>query len=395
MPNPLKFSGSAFSTNILSENHFRNRNFFIGTTGNYGPSYTTGWYNGATPSLGSYNIFYKNSEAFNFHSVSDTGVKSLLEGYFGHELSGSWEGIMSASMADDICVLNKDLPNIPTKTPFLQYYFNADLTPSYASGSSTTFNISPFPVDTSGSLLRGTGSGDYISGSTSLWENGVINGGSGSWGFKGDDFFEPNDTREFIETNITNNSIFSNSRGFTIGAWMYIPSSSQTAGQMPYTLFDKSDRTSLITHDGFTINLTYVESGLPPPFPAYAIRPEIVIDNTTYTFGKSFTSLIRFDTWVLVTWEIQPRFIIQRYKTSPSTIAEYILEDSNINNSGITTNETLQVGRLYGEGQTPGQGNNPINYLSGSINSFFVYGAGFTTSSLNQIYDATRIVRSA
>lgn len=391
MPNPLKFSGSAFSTNILSENHFRNRNFFIGTTGNYGPSSTTGWYNGSTPSLGSYNIFYKNSTAFHFHAGSDSSVKSLLEGYFGHELSGSWEGIMSASMADDICVLNKDLPNIPTKDPLLHYYFNADLTPSYASGSSTTFNIGTLPADTLGSLLRGTGSGDFISGSTSFWENGTISGGSGSWGFKGNDTFEPNDTREFIETNITNNSIFSNGRGFTVGAWIYIPSSSQTSTQMPYTLFDKSDRTSIISHDGFTINLTYVESGLSSPFPEYAIRPEVIIDNTTYTFAKTVDSLLLFDTWTLVTWEIKNKFIIQRKQGGPASFNEYVFEDSGIANANITTNETLQVGRLYGEGQTPGQGNNPINYLSGSINSFFVYGDSFTTSSLNQIYNTTRI----
>ena len=391
MPNPFKFSGSAFSTNILSENHLRNRNFFIGTTGNYGPSFTTGWYNGSTPSLGSYNIFYKNSTAFSFHAGSDSDVKSLLEGYFGHELSGSWEGIMSASMADDICVLNKDLPSIPTKDPLLHYYFNADLTPSYASSSSTTFNIGTFPADTLGSLLRGTGSGDFISGSTSFWENGTISGGSGSWGFKGNDVFEPNDTREFIETNITSNYGFDNGRGFTIGAWIYIPSSSQTSTQMPYTLFDKSDRTSIISHDGFTINLTYVESGLPSPFPEYTIRPEVIIDNTTYTFGKTLDSLLLFDMWTLVTWEIKNKFIIQRKQVGPASFNEYVFEDNGIANANITTNETLQVGRLYGEGQTPGQGNNPINYLSGSINSFFVYGDSFTTSSLNQIYNTTRI----
>lgn len=381
MPNPLKFSGSAFSTNILSENHFRNRNFFIGTTGNYGPSFTTGWYNGSTPSLGSYNIFYKNSTAFSFHAGSDSDVKSLLEGYFGHELSGSWEGIMSASMADDICVLNKDLPSIPTKDPLLHYYFNADLTPSYASGSSTTFNIGTLPVDTSGSLLSGSTSGNYISGSTSLWENGVIDGGSGSWGFN---------EEEFIETNITNNYGFDNGRGFTIGAWIYIPSSSQTSTQMPYTLFDKSDRTSIITHDGFTINLTYASSGFPPPFPEYIIRPEVVIDNITYSLPKSYNTLLFFDTWTLATWEIKNKFITQRAWFNNGYI-EYTLENSDIANANITTNETLQVGRLYGEGQTPGQGNSPINYFSGSINSFFVYGDGFTINDLNQIADATKI----
>lgn len=390
MPNPLKFSGSGFNTNILDKNHLRSRNLFIGTIDNYGPSYETGWYNGSTPFLGSYNIFYRNSTAFSFTTVGDDGAKALLESYFGHELSGSWEGIMSASMADDICVFNKDLPSIPTKDPLLHYYFSADLTPSYASGSSTTFNIGTLSVDTSASLLRGTGSGNFISGSTSLWEDGIISGGSGSWGFKGNDTFEPNDTREFIETNITNNSIFSNGRGFTVGAWIYIPSSSQTSTQMPYTLFDKSDRTSIISHDGFTINLTYASSGIPSPFPEYIIRPEVVIDNITYSLPKSIYTLFFFDTWTLATWEIKNKSITQRAWFNGGYI-KYTLENSGIVNANITTNETLQVGRLYGEGQTPGQGNSPINYLSGSINSFFVYGDSFTTSSLNQIAAATKI----
>ena len=369
MPNPLKFSGSGFNTNTLDKNHLRSRNLFIGTIDNYGPSNETGWYNGADNIAGfqKYNIFYRNPTAFSFTTVGDDGAKALLESYFGNKsFSGSWEGMVSASLADDICVFNKPLPNVPTLQPPLNYYFSADLTPSYASGSYRAFNIGIRPSEVTASLYSG-------SVTASLWDNV---GAQNVWEFFGD---------EHINTNITSNYSYTDNDGFTLGAMIYI-SASDGNPNFEYTIFDKSDRSGIVLHDGFTIKLKGANFG--SGVSAFA---ELTINNNVISFSdlKSTDNNIEINTWAFVSWEIKQKEIIQRYERTIVGNITAFTTSSIINNdiipSNISSTETLQIGRFLGGSNTPN------SFFKGKISSIFSYGDGFTDDDHNTIFNETKV----
>tara|TARA_B100000497_G_scaffold1901_1_gene2252 strand:+ start:277 stop:1389 length:1113 start_codon:yes stop_codon:yes gene_type:complete len=368
MPNPLKFSGSGFNTNILDKNHLRSRNLFIGTIDNYGPSNETGWYNGADNIAGFqiYNIFYRNSTAFSFITVGDDGAKTLLESYFGNKsFSGSWEGMVSASLADDICVFNKPLPNVPTLQPPLNYYFSADLTPSYASGSYRAFNIGIRPSEVTASLYSG-------SVTASLWDNV---GAKSTWEFLGD---------EHINTNIRSNYSYTDDDGFTLGAWIYV-SASTSSPNFEYTIFDKSDRSGVVLHDGFTIKLKGANFG--GSVSAFA---ELTINNNVISFenSKSTNNIIEINQWVFVSWEISLKKLTQRYQRtvfgSTSAFTTSSITDNNIIPSNISSTETLQIGRFLGEGNVPSA------FFNGKISSIFSYGEGFTDDDHKTIFEEAK-----
>jgi len=268
MPNPVRISQS-----IPTQNFLRNKNFYIGTIGDYGPTSTTGFYASITPPYEGYTLYESKSSQGPSIRVfeNSSSLSTHLEQHFGHSFNFINEGIVSASLDDNIAVLNRDVLRVPSAST-LNYYWDANLAPSSISGSTRIFSMGR-----SGS--EGTMSSD-------LWTPTGQSGTSGSWAFNG--------STNFISTDITSNDIFTST--FSVAMWVRIPSPKPDD-----ILIDKSDGGGL-SHNGFTINLNTINiSGVD-----YAFW-QVTIDGETINYTKTLASVFPYNTWSLLVWSFENR----------------------------------------------------------------------------------------
>ena len=343
MANPVKFSDTPIPSTF---NFVRNKDFYIGTSGGFGPSETTGWYNGPAIAENKYAICYgtASAEGFIFHTADEDGTQRLLQSYFGHALSGSWEGIVSASLANNIGVLNRDIPLIP-KTTGLMYYWDANLVLSSVSGSSRIFSIGK--AESEGVM------------SSELWQEDGQSGTSGSWEFNG--------SSDSIVTDLTSNSTFTND--FSIAMWVKIPTTG--SGDM---MFDKSDGTGL-SHNGVSIELS-TATIVGTEYASWLVT----IDGETEFYTRTLASVFPYDTWNLLVWSFEDRkdyFWLGQDAGTPNEIT--YTRDNSITNITATNAVTL------GKNTTLAQ-----DYLSGSIGMVAIFNTLFDAESVKTFYTNTK-----
>ena len=221
MANPVQFSSTNPTPQSLKVN-----NFYIGTVGNYGPSSTTNFYASYEAGSGQYSVITNDSITPFYISVYNedqllTYLKGL--GYTVGETNKFGRALSTASLQDDICIINKDLESIytGTSTDKLVFYLDGGFTPCFASGSDTT-------IVQGNNQFTGTLTGTASpAGTTQRYSAG--NGGSISF---------DSSNRDKITTNLTNNSLFQDA--FTMEFWVYVD-----GAQSNGTLFYKAPSNGL------------------------------------------------------------------------------------------------------------------------------------------------------
>ena len=345
MPNPVQFKSSTpTQTNVI-----KNNNFYVGTGGqDYGPTSATGWYAGINPPTGvvrGYTLY--ENKATDGPSIrtfpTSESLSNTLSKYFEHSFVHDNEGIVSASLAFDIAVLNREVPQFSNPSR-LQFHFDANLAFCSISGSHEIFSA--------GKTFR-TGSM-----SSQLWEYTGVSDHSGSWAFQG--------TSDFIETQISDNNFFTSP--FTIAMWVRIPSE-DSAGEM---LVDKSDGIGL-SHDGISLKLAN-SNLLGTDFCSFVVT----IDGVDASPLKNVNSVWTYDAWNLLVWSFQNRrdsfwrggATVTRVDTSRSSLI-----------SNISATNHLVLGK-----------NSDLNqdHLSGSIAMFSVYDTQLTDEDVVQLYNETK-----
>ena len=136
MPNPIKYSVSA-QTKALKKG-----NFYIGTGDvEKGPSGTTGYYNGLSPT-GGYTI-YQNVGSDGYSIISPANDTELI--YWTKQISGNTYSTAAECLVwfagqTDKMVLNRDYPAIVTDGLVLN--LDAGFTPSYPTSGTTWYDVS-------------------------------------------------------------------------------------------------------------------------------------------------------------------------------------------------------------------------------------------------------------
>ena len=341
MPNPIRISAT-----IPTQKFLRNKTFYIGTTGDYGPTSTTGFYASIPPPHGGYTLYESKSAQGPSIRVfeNSSSLSTELEGYFGHSFNFTNEGIVSASLDSDIAVLNREVPRIPSSST-LQYYWDSNLAPSSISGSTRIFNMG-----------RAESEGTMSSG---LWTPSVPTN-SGSWAFdKG--------SSDSIVTDLTSNSIFTNP--FSCAMWVRIP----TTGSGDF-LLGKNDGDGL-SHNGFSIELSTATVG-GVEYASWLVT----IDGETKFYTRTLASVFPYDAWNLLVWSFEDRrdtFWLGRDAGTPN---EVTYTRSNLI-SNITATNPLTFGKNAGLNQ---------DYLSGSIGTVALFSGKFDAESVKQYYTATK-----
>lgn len=169
MPNPIKYSVSA-QTKALKKG-----NFYIGTGDvEKGPSGTTGYYNGLSPT-GGYTI-YQNVGSDGYSIISPANDTELI--YWTKQISGNTYSTAAecltwfAGQSDKLCI-NSDYP--ATITDGLVFSLDAGFVPSYPSSGTTWYDLGGSnngtlvnsPVFTNGTMVF-DGTNDYINLSTNI-----------------------------------------------------------------------------------------------------------------------------------------------------------------------------------------------------------------------------------
>ncbi len=224
MPNPVQFSSTNPTPQSLKIN-----NFYIGTVGNYGPSLTTNFYASFDPTdegSGNYSVITNdNTTPFYISVYNESQLITYFKGlgYSVGETNKFGRALSTASLQDDICVVNKDIEPIytGTSTDKLAFYLDAGFTPCYASGSDTV-------------LVQGTSQFTGTLSGTSSPEGNLQRYSAGNGGSISFD----SSNRDKITTNLTNGSIFQSS--FTMEFWVYVD-----GAQSNGTLFYKAPSNGL------------------------------------------------------------------------------------------------------------------------------------------------------
>jgi hypothetical protein len=151
MPNAVKYTTTAPSGAI------QKGTVSIGVNGGTGPTGTTGWYNGLTPTTGKYIVFETNSgytprmyapqtdaELIRFANSKGAGGVTTA--------SGALEWFASQT---SYSVVNKSYPNIITDN--LVYLIDSTFTPSYPTSGTTTYPIRDTATVGTGALQNGVG----------------------------------------------------------------------------------------------------------------------------------------------------------------------------------------------------------------------------------------------
>lgn len=217
MANPVQFSAGTPNRDYL-----RNQNFFIGIGGSqgaHGPTSKTGFYAGLTPAKDSY-VIYENKATLG-PSIRVIPNENLLESTLQAKFNSAnvQDGMISASRASDVAILNREYESIVTNN--LNYHYDAAFSPSYFSGSDAIFNIG-----TSTTYVEGEAGADYdAAGSGSLRFNGI---------------------NTYVNTNIEGDILFRDT--FSVSIWFWDISSPNGA-----KLIDKGETTPPNSNDGFSI----------------------------------------------------------------------------------------------------------------------------------------------
>jgi hypothetical protein len=342
MSNPIRID----KTTTPTQGFLKNKSFYIGTTGDYGPTSATGFYASITPPYGGYALYESKSaqgpsiRIFN----NSSSLSTELSNYFGHSFNFVNEGIVSASLDSDIAVLNRDTPKIPSSST-LQYYWDSNLAPSSISGSTRIFSMGK--SESEGTMSSG------------LWAPSGQSGTSGSWAFNG--------TSTSIVTDLTSNSLFTDT--FSVAMWVRIP----TTGSGDF-LIDKSDGDGL-SHNGFSIELSTATIG-GTEYASWLVT----IDGETEFYTRTLASVFPYDSWALLVWSFEDRrdtFWLGQDAGTPNEVT--YTRDNSITN--ITATNALTFAKHAALSQ---------DYLLGSIGTVALFTGKFDAQSVKQYYTATK-----
>lgn len=150
MPNPIKYSTSSETLAL------KKGNFYIGTGDvGKGPSDTTGYYNGVSPSSGGYVIYMNKTGApgnLSYHNApTDEALISFTNNLAGQSYTGVNQCLVYYASQTDKVVLNRDYEGIVTNG--LIFNLDAGFTPSYPQSGETWYDIST--SNTNGTLTNG------------------------------------------------------------------------------------------------------------------------------------------------------------------------------------------------------------------------------------------------
>ena len=154
MPNAIKYNTSTESLAL------RKGSFWIGTGDvGKGPTSSTGFYNGITPSAGGYTIYInKTSNGPSIYTCnSDASLISLTNSIAGTQYTTKEQCFVYFYGQSDKVVVNRDYGNYITSG--LAMHVDAAFLPSYPQSGTTTLNITYSA--TTGDLYNGVGWGDY------------------------------------------------------------------------------------------------------------------------------------------------------------------------------------------------------------------------------------------
>jgi hypothetical protein len=321
MPNLIKYSTSAVTYTI------KKGNIVLGVNNvDYGPTSTSGFYNGITPPISGYT-FYINKPSGGpsiYVSTGDTQTIQLIQslGGTGSTIENTLSWVASQS---DIVVANKDYENIVTSGMVLN--LDAGFTGSYPKGNQQWYDISG--SGNTGTLINGP-TFNPLSGGSIVFDgtNDYVNLGT----FNG-----------FGATNRT------------ISAWLKVT-------------ITPSEATRVITfpaNDGSVDTPAYTLAVAPngsigvgvggTPYNGY-------IDNIPYTMGS----------WVNITTTITGN-VITYYKNG-------VFGNSVTNTGTVATNTLGYLGR-YNE--------NYGQYFPGSISNIQIYNRALSASEVLQNYQST------
>jgi len=322
MPNPVKFDNAFLNTRRHS--YINNKNFYIGTSGDFGPTSSTGYWAGITPPVNGYT-FYEN-RASTGPSIrvfsNETDLSTALSKYFGDTFEFTNAGIVSASLANDICILNRDVENIPSTN--LLHYWEPNLVMSSVSGSSKVFSLGQIPNIT-GSMVSASSSGTV---EADLWGEGT--GNDYIWNFR-----SYNSEGNAIITNITQNDNF---RDFSVVMRIKVASNSKFV--QPYVIFDKSYG-DLGLHDGISIwidNYNLAGTDL-------AYISKVTVDGEDILLPKSvgLGTYFPYDVWRCVSFKFNSKNF--NYYLAGTGGTPYTASFSSTGTAGITTPEPLCFGK--------------------------------------------------
>ncbi len=179
MPNAIKYTTGSETLAL------KKGNFYIGTGDvGKGPSNTTGYYNGVSPSSGGYVIYLNKSGApgdLSYHNaVNDSELISFTNNLAGQSFTSATQCLVYyAGQTDKVC-LNRDYEGIVTNG--LALNLDAGFTPSYPKSGTTWYNVG------------GTNNGTLTNGPTYSSDNGGIISFDGT-----------NDIIQMSNNSITNN----------------------------------------------------------------------------------------------------------------------------------------------------------------------------------------------
>ena len=150
MPNAIKYTTGSETLAL------KKGNFYIGTGDvGKGPSDTTGYYNGVSPSSGGYVIYMNKTGApgnLSYHNApTDEALISFTNNLAGQSYTGVNQCLVYyAGQTDKVCV-NRDYESIITNGLVLN--LDAGFTPSYPTSGTTWYDVSS--GGNNGSLING------------------------------------------------------------------------------------------------------------------------------------------------------------------------------------------------------------------------------------------------
>lgn len=289
MPNPIKYTTGSETLAL------KKGNFYIGTGDvGKGPSNTTGYYNGVSPSSGGYVIYLNKSGApgdLSYHNAANDGeLISFTNNLAGQSFTSATQCLVYyAGQTDKVC-LNRDYEGIVTDGLVLN--LDAGFAPSYPKSGTTWYD------------LGGSNNGTLTNGPTFNSDNG------------GSIVFDGSDDRVYCENSGTID--FNASQSFTTCCWVYITANSG------YEVF-------MAKHIGGT--------GYIPNLLWYGTNPELRwwfngAVNVTYLSNKTYLN--------------QWRFVCMSIERPSNT--GYIFEDGilvasgSMNSNSPSNNGKLQIG---------------------------------------------------
>ena len=162
--NPVQFSPT--NPNRPS---FKTSNFYIGTSGSYGPTSVTDFYVSLTPPSGEYTVYQNKPTLGPSIRVFDSAtIVPFLKG-LGYTTTTDrqfQQAFQTASYTNDICVMNKDLEAI---VPDVRFHMDAGFSPCLVSSSQFFYSLGPdrfegrlYPDTSSGSMYS-EDNGGYVS----------------------------------------------------------------------------------------------------------------------------------------------------------------------------------------------------------------------------------------